>query len=243
MCSTRNRVGVTACPGQRIPMAAANELVSGALLERVLDPHHLAGLLSELRNANKSGRDDASARRLALARELRKINREIDNPLSLVAKGVMDAGDADLRGQLQRRKARREEVEGQMGSLTRNLEIPTGWAGPRKVEAFAKGLRDLWGGADGRFRQAYLRLLVDNVEFRGEEIRISGSKRRCWPPPLPRAFLKALGRFVDLHVIGVPTGIRTPVVAVKGRNSHFDHFRSSTTIYAKRLKFLRNPVV
>lgn len=47
---------------------------------------------------------------------------------------------------------------------------------PRKVEAFAKGLRDLWTGADVRFRQAYLRLLVDRIEFKGEEIRISGSK-------------------------------------------------------------------
>jgi site-specific DNA recombinase len=176
MCSTRNRVGVTACKGQRVPMAIADDLVSGALLDQVLEPGHLTALLASLRKQNKTGRDSEATRKLALSRELRKANEELNNLLTLVAKGVMDADDPDLRGQLQRRRAQRDEIERQMAALTRSLDIPTGWAGPRKVEAFAKGLRDLWTGADGRFRQAYLRLLVDNVEFKGEEIRISGSK-------------------------------------------------------------------
>jgi len=63
-----------------------------------------------------------------------------------------------------------------MASLGRRLDIPTGWGGPHKTEAFAKGLRDLWNGGDHRFRQTYLRLLVVKVEFSAPEIRISGPK-------------------------------------------------------------------
>jgi site-specific DNA recombinase len=176
MCSARNRVGKTACKGQRAPMAAIDTAVSDALLERVLAPDHLGPLLNEVRHRAKTGRDDTAERKLTLSRELRRINGEIDNLLSMVAKGVMAADDPDLREQLGRRKAQRDETERQMASLGRHLNIPTGWAGPQKINAFAAGLRDLWNGSDHRFRQAYLRLLVDKVEFNGQEIRISGSK-------------------------------------------------------------------
>ena len=94
----------------------------------------------------------------------------------MVAKGVMAADDADLKEQIGRRKAQRDEIERQTAMLGQRLDIPTGWAGPRKVEAFAEGLRDLRSGGDIRFRQAYLRLLVDRIEFKGEEIRINRSK-------------------------------------------------------------------
>jgi len=175
MCSTRNRVGRTGCKGQRVSMRTADDLVSATLLDRVLEPEHLGALLSQLRQQTKTGKDDTATRKLALSRELRRINGEIDNLLSMVAKGVMAADDPDLKEQVGRRKAQRDEIERQMAMLGRRLDIPTGWAGPRKMEAFAKGLRDLWTGGDVRFRQAYLRLLVDSVEFKGEEIRISGS--------------------------------------------------------------------
>lgn len=176
MCSTRNRVGVTACKGQRVPMAGADELVSGALLETVLQPDHLAKLLGELRKSNKAGREDETGRKAALTRELKTVNTEIRNLMRLVETGVLGADDRDLREPLQRLKGRRDEIERQLAALSRRLDIPTGWAGPQKIAAFAKGIRDLWTGADARFRQAYLRLLLDNVEFKGAEIRISGSK-------------------------------------------------------------------
>jgi len=176
MCSTRNRVGVTGCKGQRVPMAAADELVSGALLDQVLDPTRLAALLTELRKKNKVGREDETSRKAALTGELKKVAAEINNLMALVTSGVLSAEDRDLRDPLQRLKDRRDDIERKMAALTRRLEIPTGWAGPRKIEAFAKGIKDLWKGDDVRFRQAYMRLLVDNVEFTGPEIRMYGSK-------------------------------------------------------------------
>jgi len=176
VCSTRNRVGVTACKGQRVPMVGADDLVSGALLEMVLQPDHLAKLLGELRKSNKAGREDETGRKVELSRELKTVAAEIRNLMRLVETGVLGAEDRDLREPLQRLKARRDEIERQMAALSRRLDIPTGWAGPQKIEAFAKGIRDLWNSADPRFRQSYLRLLVECVEFNGAEIRISGSK-------------------------------------------------------------------
>jgi DNA invertase Pin-like site-specific DNA recombinase len=176
MCSTRNRVGKTGCKGQRVPMAMADDVVSDALLERVLAPDHLASLLEELRKQTKSAKDDTANRKQALSRDLRRVQGEIDNLMKLVASGTMAADDPDLREQISRRKAQRDEIERQMAMLGRRLDIPTGWAGPQKIEAFAKGLRDLWTCGDQRFRQAYLRLLVDRVEIKGTEICISGAK-------------------------------------------------------------------
>jgi len=176
MCSTRNRVGRTACIGQRVPMAKMDDLVSDALLSQVLDPSHLGPLMAEVRKHAKTGRDDTGARKLVLGRDLRRIKGEVDNLLSMVANGVLAADDSDLKEQIGRRKAQRDEIERQMAMLGRTLEIPTGWAGPRKVDAFAEGLRDLWTRGDVRFRQAYLRLLLDEVMVKGDEIHISGSK-------------------------------------------------------------------
>jgi hypothetical protein len=159
-----------------MPMAMADELVSDALLDQVLEPGHLSALLGDLRKETKTAKDDTAVRKQALTRDLRRIKGEVDNLLGLVAAGTMTADDPSLREQLSRRNAQRDEVERQMAMLGRRLDIPTGWAGPRKVEAFAKGLRDLWTSGDVRFRQAYLRLLVDKAEIKGDEIRISGSK-------------------------------------------------------------------
>tara|TARA_R110000868_G_scaffold47339_6_gene155380 strand:+ start:582 stop:2192 length:1611 start_codon:yes stop_codon:yes gene_type:complete len=176
MCSTRNRVGLTGCKGQRMRMDMADDLVSDALLEQVLDPDHLKELLTQLRAQTKTGKDDSAVRKQALGRDLRRIKGEIDNLMKLVATGTMAADDPDLKEQLGPRRAQRDEIERQMAMLGRRLDIPTGWAGPQKIEAFARGLRDLWTSGDVRFRQAYLRLLVDNVEFKGDEIHMRGSK-------------------------------------------------------------------
>ncbi len=129
------------------------------------------------------------------------------------------ADDPALKEQIGRRKAQRDEIERQTAMLGRRLDIPTGWAGPRKVEAFAKGLRDLWTGGDVRFRQAYLRLLVDRIEFKGEEIRISGSKDvlaaaiaqgTSAAPGAVRSFARGLA---------YPEGVEPPTFAFGGRRS------------------------
>jgi len=53
MCSTRNRVGTTSCKGQRVPMAAADAIMSSALLESILVADRLSVLSSELCRQNQ----------------------------------------------------------------------------------------------------------------------------------------------------------------------------------------------
>ncbi len=186
-------------------------------MHRSIRSWSLSALLGNLRKEAKAGKDDAAIRKVALGRELRRVNGEIGNLMKLVATGAMEADDPDLRENLSQLKSQRDELERQSAMLVCPLDIPTGWSGPRKAEAFGQGLRELWTSGDVCVRQAYLRLLVEAVAIKGDEIRLSGSQKSCLPPLSRRALLRPRNRFAALRGNGVPTGIRTPVYAVRGR--------------------------
>ena len=96
--------------------------------------------------------------------------------LELVEKGLMHAEDAELRDRLIGLKLRRDEVGREISDPQKRIALGEPRITPEKVGRLAILLRDKVHHGPPKLRQAYSRLLMDEISVSEEEIRISGSK-------------------------------------------------------------------
>ena len=175
-CSTRLKEGPFGCTGLRMPMDKLDRIVIDEVSEQILQPEHLKDLLGEyLRTAIE--REDRNRDRL---RQMRQDHKEaeagIARLLELVEKGLMDAEDASMRERLVNLRFRRDELADQIADLTRRLAMAEPVITPEKIEKVALLLREKLYSGPPDLRQAYARLLLNEVRVDDREIRISGSK-------------------------------------------------------------------
>jgi len=175
-CSTRLKEGPMGCQGLRMPMDKLDGIVIGEVSEQILQPDHLKELLGEyLRTAIE--REDRNRDRL---RQMRQDHKEaeagIARLLELVEKGLMDAEDASMRERLVNLRFRRDELADQVADLARRLASAEPVITPEKIEKLALLLREKLHSGPPDLRQAYARLLLNEVRVDDREIRISGSK-------------------------------------------------------------------
>lgn len=175
-CSTRLKEGPMGCKGLRMPMDKLDGIVIGEVSEQILQPGHLKELLGEyLRTAIE--REDRNRDRL---RQMRQDHKEaeagIARLLELVEKGLMDAEDASMRERLVNLRFRRDELADQIADLARRLASAEPVITPEKIEKLALLLREKLHSGPPDLRQAYARLLLNEVRVDDREIRISGSK-------------------------------------------------------------------
>ena len=113
-------------------------------------------------------------------RQLRQDQKEteaaITRPLELVEKGLMDAEDPSMRERLVNLRFRRDELIKESADLNRRLSSAEPLINPAKIEKFARLLRDRLRDGPGDHKQAYVRLLLNEVRVGDEGVRISGSK-------------------------------------------------------------------
>ena len=90
--------------------------------------------------------------------------------------GRLQAEDPAMRERLVGLKLQRDQIAREIGELQNRMASSTPTITPEKVARVGGLLRDkLYEGAP-EFRQAYARLLMDEVRVTDEEIHISGSK-------------------------------------------------------------------
>ena len=159
-----------------MPMDKLDGIVIGEVTRRILEPQRLTDMLQAYVKI-ASDRENEDKDRLA---KLRHANKEaeagIARLLGLVETGLMDPGDAALRDRLiglklQRDSGAREIADFQKRKLEGEPRIT-----PEKVGRLAILLRDKLHHGPPEIRQAYARLLMDEVKVNDTEIRISGSK-------------------------------------------------------------------
>ncbi|MFT4026589.1 MAG: recombinase family protein, partial [Novosphingobium sp.] len=175
-CSRRLKEGPLSCTGLRMPMDKLDRLVMREVTRRILDPERLKTLLEDyLRTALE--REDRNRDQL---RQLRQAHKEAEAGLArlleLVEKGLMDTGDASLRERMVALRFRRDELSQEISDLTRRVESAEPAVTSDKVEQLAFALHGHLHGGSPELRQAYARLVLDEVRVTPEEIRISGSK-------------------------------------------------------------------
>jgi site-specific DNA recombinase len=175
ICSNKLRKGATACKGQWLPMAAIDEAVTEGLIGRVLQAPHLTGLVRGLQKRTSQSRGENAQARVALQRDLRRVQGEIDNLINAVAAGFLVRDDS-VRGQIDRRKTEGEEIKRRMAALEREGAIPLTGLTNQKIDRFAQALAQILRTGDVALRRAYMQLFIDDIEAKDGELRLTGSE-------------------------------------------------------------------
>ena len=188
-CSRKTKEGPLSCRGIRIPMDRLDNIVVDEVLARVVEPTRLHALLSAyLQTANE--RVDRNKKELAKLKHAHSdAQAGLSNLLSLVEKGLMEAGDPVLKERLLGLKLQRDELATEIAHVQQRIVSGEPEITPEKLAHFAALLRDKLTKGDPNFRKAYARLVMREVSVKDREIRISGSKAI-----LARAASQALGK-------------------------------------------------
>ena len=175
-CSRKLKEGPIACRGLRMPMGRLDEIVVGEVARRVLEPERLGELLEAyVKSAADRGGHDKE--RLGKLRHSHKeAEAGIARLLQLVEKGMMDVEDGALKERLIGLKLQRDEIAREIADVNARMSSAEPQITPDKIKRIAILLRDKLHDGPPELRQAYARLILDEVKVTEEEIRISGSK-------------------------------------------------------------------
>ncbi len=102
--------------------------------------------------------------------------------MELIESGLEDVTDRLFRERYTGLKLRRAELEGEISTLKKHMVSGEPKITPEKIARIGALLRVKLYDGPPEFRQAYARLLLDEVSVTDAEIRISGSKEvlaRC----------------------------------------------------------------
>ena len=175
-CSRKLKQGPLACRGMRMPMDKLDTLVVSEVTRRVLQPQRLEDLLKAYVETATS-REDQNKERLGKLRHSRKdAETGLTRLLELVEKGVMDAQDASLRERLIGLKVRRDELAKDITELSKRMGSAEPALTQEKIAKAGALLADRLYSGPIEMRQAYARLILNEVQVTEDEIRISGSK-------------------------------------------------------------------
>lgn len=175
-CSRKLKEGATACRGMRIRMDKLDGIVTEEVTKRVLEPQRLTDMLQTYVKT-ASDRENADRDRVVKLRAAHKeAEAKIMRLLELVENGLMHPEDAELKERLIGLKLQRDEIAREMGDLQKRAASGEPRITPEKVARLAVLLRDKLHGGPPELRQAYARLLMDEVVVSDKEIRIGGSK-------------------------------------------------------------------
>jgi site-specific DNA recombinase len=175
-CSSKLKKGPSACRGLRTPMEKLDEIVVGEVARQVLDPDRLTAMLDAYVQSTTAQADGAKALLAKLRHDHTAAVAGIARLLELVEKGLMESEDPAMRQRLVGLKLQRDLIAKEIGELQNRMASASPTITPEKVARVGGLLRDKLYEGPSEFRQAYARLLMDEVRVTDEEIRISGSK-------------------------------------------------------------------
>ena len=157
-------------------MAAVDGMVTEHLIDRLVNPERLTELLEAYiaRSSDAEARDQIQ---LGKARQrTTELRGKINRLLQMVADGLMEHDDPQLKDMLLGLEAQRAEAEETVSLLETSRRTTAGGMTPERIERCGYLLRTALEGGDVAFRKAYLRLFVDQVVVGDTEIRICGPK-------------------------------------------------------------------
>ncbi len=174
-CSRKLKEGPIACRGLRMPINRLDDLVTGEVAKRVLEPERLGAMLEGyVKSAAERGGQDKE--RLTKLRHAHKeAEAGLARLLELVEKGLLHVEDSALRERLVGLKLQRDEIAKDIGDLQKRMSSAEPIITPEKIGRVSVLLRDKLYNGPPELKQAYARLLMDEVRVTDEEVRITGS--------------------------------------------------------------------
>jgi len=172
-----NRVnGPKTCTCPRMPRQKLDDIVLDVLERQLLVPERLEQLLAGLLEDS----NEANARRRAELVDARKqetmARSAITRLLELIETGVMSARDPAFVERLAVQKSALSIASSRVESLDRQLSSGKRRITPHAITRFSTFMREQLRGPDPALRNAYVRLLVQDVTLSETEITVRGSK-------------------------------------------------------------------
>lgn len=175
-CSKRADQGAAVCSGCSMRMETLDDLVLGALADRVLAPERLSELLPMLIACARDERIDCTNRLRDLKGEQRKLKAQISTLYEQVANGMLEL-DPTLSTHIKDLQNRHEELLRSIARLERRRSAPLKPLSKVSVEKFSVAFRErLLNRQDRKLARAYARMLLDSVEVSAEQIMLRGSE-------------------------------------------------------------------
>ena len=173
-CSTCARAGKTACKGRSIRMDKLDGLVTGQIIDRLLDPERLGTMLSSLTSRRAVKAVAVDERIGILEKEAYDTDDRLRRLYKLVEDGVTEQDDI-LKDRLVALKADRDRVHAAL-ERARAGTRPAVDICPALIERFGQTMRDKLTTGEIPFRKAYLGAIIDRIEVDDAQIRILGRK-------------------------------------------------------------------
>ena len=173
-CSTKGRQGPTGCKGRSIRVHRLDEAVTRHVIQRILEPERLAGLLGTLALRRKEQEQAADHRITEIEGKLREAEQSLQRLYSMIEKG-QTTPDELLLDRVERLKAERASCLAALERAKAGRESVTSIDEPKLI-AFAELMRSRLTNGEVQFRKAYLSALIERVEVGDDEIRIFGQK-------------------------------------------------------------------
>jgi site-specific DNA recombinase len=175
-CSRKQKQGPSACKGMRIRMDKLDGIVIGEVSKRVLEPEHLTNLLEDYVKESASRGQGDRDRLKKMRLDHSEAEAGIRRLLQLVETGLMHAEDPELKDRLINLKLRRDEAAKEIADHQKRVSAGEPEITPEKVARVAALLNEKLNFGPPELRQAYARLVMEEVAVSDQEIRISGSK-------------------------------------------------------------------
>jgi len=173
-CSTCARQGRGECKGRSIRVDTLDALVTGHLLDRLLDRDRLAEMLRSLASRRVAKAAAVNERMAALQKQADETGERLRRLYQLVEDGVAEV-DEILKHRITALRADRDNAQAAL-QRARSGGRPVADIGPSMIERFGKTMREKLTAGEVSFRKAYLGSIVDRIEVDDREIRIVGRK-------------------------------------------------------------------
>ncbi|GHF13903.1 hypothetical protein GCM10017044_04990 [Kordiimonas sediminis] len=174
-CASKKLKGKSACNAPvSLPEATLDQLVLDAISEQIFDPERLRALIKETLDLSGSRQDQARQDLKRLKRELRTVDKEIDNLISFIAEGRQHSS---VEKALKDRELSKENILRLIGIKERELSLPVHRLTNGQLDKICAAIQETLKNGPTAFRKAYLDLLVDRIEVSASEVRIRGSKQ------------------------------------------------------------------
>ena len=173
-CSTSARAGKCVCKGRSIRMDKLDHLVTGQIIDRLLDPERLDTQLSSLASRRAAKAATVNERTAILEKEVHDTDERLRRLYKLVEDGVTEQ-DEILKDRLVTLKADRDRARAAL-ERARAGTRPAVEISPTLIERFGQIMRERLTTGEIPFRKAYIGSIIDRIEVDDHQIRILGRK-------------------------------------------------------------------
>ena len=173
-CTNKINKGKSECSNRNIPMEKLDHLVLKTMAEKIFTPARVEDMMKQLQAQLKKGQALTGNQLKALTKEFNKIDQKLQRLYDAYENGFLPM-DTTLKERAQSHKARREEILIEMARLRQRNEMPLSKFGIKQIAAFCTTLKERFRDRSTNFGKEYLRLLIDEIKFAGQEVVIRGN--------------------------------------------------------------------